>query len=331
MSLAQTETLEIFDMDGTGTDLDVRAALEKAKGASEEILAYFEAAAFFVADKIEGLTQEKVLNGIKAKMLGEVFPNRSRYDYWATFLDTRGKVVSICPAVDHFLITHQGVRLYLEELEQEEGESVLGKNVREFLANPVWKDEMFLFANGIAEGKAQLTDDAKAVLEARLIREALIVVLSNSSTRKAKDVLKRAGFGDKLKIDGIERGRIGIVGTARKGIVDPGWKHEGGRFGDFVDLRKFYEDPRAVIDLRRREYYEKVAALMEASGASGVWMASDIAELDLFPLLNWKEFNPRVAMKSNNGSSTQSIVALSSLAPGTKISDRLSELTEDLE
>lgn len=331
MGLAQTQTLEIHDMDGTLTDLDVRKALEAYGGASEEIVAYFDAAACFIASKIKGLTQEQVLGGIRAKMIGEVFPNRSRYDYWATFLDTTGKPVSICPAVDHFLVTHQGMRLYLEELSVEEEESALGKNIRNFLANSAWKDEMFVFANQAAEGRAELTEDAKAVLEARLSREALLVVLSNSSSRKAEDVLTRGGFGGRLKIGGIERGKIGIVGSAKKGIVDPGWKHESGRFGDFLDLRKFHGDPRAILDLRRRLYHEKIAALMKASGAKSVWMTSDIPELDLLPLLNWAEFNSRVAMRSNKGSSIPSIAALTELQPGIIISDRLSELTEDLE
>lgn len=331
VNLPQTTTLELHDMDGNLTDIDVKAALEKNANASKEILEYFDAAAYFIASKIEGLTQEQVLNGIKAKMLTEIFPNRSRYDYWATFLDATGKSVSICPAVDHFLITHQGTRLYLEELAVEESESRLGQNVRTFLENVAWKDEMFVFANRAAEGKAQLTEDAKAVLEARLSRDALLVVLSNSSHGKAEDVLKRGGFGNRLKIDGIERGKIGVVGTAKKGIVDPSWKHEGGRFGDFLDLREFHGDQRAILDLRRKLYYGKVAALMKASGARSVWMASDIPELDLLPLASWREFNPTVAMRNNTGSSIESMTAFATLLTGAKISDRLSELTEDLE
>lgn len=327
-ALRKTKTLELYDLDGTFNDFDVQAVLD-GKGGSPEVVAYLEASARFVRKGVSQLSEEEIHHGIKKAMRQGVLPNRSKTKYWGTFPDTNKNRIPICPAVDHYLLTPHAVRLYLEEKREES--RVLQTRIDAFLKDDSWIYPLYKFCSAESLDHAAIDDDARKVLEARLIRRAFVTIFTNSSPKKACTLLKKAGFGDYIKVGGVERGKIGVIGDGRKFQVDPSWQKEGDpRFGDTIDLSEFFDETGAIVDLRRRHFHQVVTGLMASSGASRVWMASDIPELDLYPLANWEEFRPRVAMRINPTSSPESIRATQELL-GATIGTRLSDLTGDLE
>lgn len=320
MAIHQSQTLELYDLDGTLNEIDVPGALEG--NGSAEVKVYLEAAARFVANKIPSLRVEDIFEGIKAGMR-EVFPNRSKLSHWASFPDAQKNSTRVCPAVDHFLLTPHAIRAYLSTCEE----------AQEFLASD-WQYDLYKFCSTETLPHAEIDDDAKGALSTRLTQEALMVVLTNSAPSKAVEMLTKAGFGDHLLVGGVERGKIGVVGDAKKFEVDllRNVDHslgKGTRYGAVLDLGAYFE-PGAILQLGRAHYHEIVARLMEQSGARSVWMASDIPELDLWPLHNWEKFNSQLAMRRNPTSSQESINALTGESIPLSISDRLSVLTDAL-
>lgn len=320
MALHKPQRLELYDLDGTLNEIDVPGALE-GKG-SAEVRFYLEAATRYVAGKVPSLRTEDIFEGIKAGMK-EVFPNRAKLSHWASFPDAQKNRLPICPAVDHFLLTPHAIRNYLSTCEE----------AKDFLASS-WEYDLYKFCSAETLPHAGVDDDAKGALDTRLTQEALMVVLTNSAPSKAVEMLTRAGFGDHLLVGGVQRGKIGVIGDGRKFEVDnlrnvPHSLGKGTRYGAALDLSAYFE-PGATLQLGRAHYHEIVSNLMEQSRAKNVWMASDIPELDLWPLRNWTRFNPEIAMRRNPTSSPESIRALTGHSVPFSISSSLSALTADL-
>lgn len=315
MTLRQSETLELFDLDGTLNEIDVLGAVE-GKG-SAEVSAYLEAATRFVAAKIPSLRVEDIFEGIKVSMKA-IFPGRAKFENWASFPNTQKESTRVCPAVDHFLLTPLAIKAYLSTIPE----------AAAFLASD-WNYALYSFCSKEALPHAEIDEDAKGALDGRLTREALMVLLTNSAPSKAVEMLTKAGFGDHLLVGGVQRGKIGVIGDGRKFEVDTEWSGpEKTRHGNSIDLSAYFGEG-AVLPLGRRHYHDTVASLMEASGAKDVWMASDIPELDLWPLRNWPAFNAQIAMRRNPTSSQESITAITGSSIPLSISTRLSALTVD--
>lgn len=314
-------------MDGTCNNFDVQAVLDGKEG-SPEVVAYLEAAASFVRNRFPDLSEEEIYDGIKEAMQ-QVLPNRSKTDYWGTFPDANNGRKRICPAVDHYLLTPHAVALYLKQKKDED--KALQKKIDAFLKDDGWMYPLYKYCSAASLPHASIDEDAIGVLDARLTREALVTIFTNSSTEKAYTLLAKAGFSDRIQIGGVRRGKIGAIGDGLKFQVDENWERESkGKFGDRIDLSEFFGEAEAIVDLRRRNFHRVVASLMDSSGASQVWMASDIAELDLYPLANWSELNPGVAMRTNPTSSPESIRGAQELLKATT-GKHLSDLTRDLE
>ena len=330
-ALRQTETLEIFDLDGTLTNMDVAAALREESGSSLEIREYLIAAVHYLCEKIDGLRPEAVLPELRPKMLSVALPNRALDKNWGRFPEKgTGEMKRISPAVDHFFLVRTGVKLYLEDLYAENRRNVLGERIREFLQGN-WMEPMYRRANEAAWKHAEMDDDSIGVLEDRIRREALLVIMTNSDTAKAVAMLNKAGFGDDRIIEGgVERGKIGIVGDARKWEVDPNFTVDDMFYGDEMDLSLYYRQPGIVVDIRRGRFHGQVDSLMQASGARRAWMATDMPELDGYPFMNWRQFRPNLVVRTNPTSAPASIVAAESIM-GVKTGGKLSGLTGDLE
>lgn len=328
MGFQQSRILELYDLDGTLNEIDVPGALE-GKG-SPEVVEYLNAAARFVCNELPSLKGQEadVLEGIKEGMR-TIFPDRSKLKNWASFPNTQKVNTPVCPAVDHYLLTPHAIRAFLSSrLLSLEASSPTAKEIQTFLGRD-WQYPLYKFCSAATLEYAAIDEDARTTLDRRLTADALTVVLTNSDTAKARLMLTKAGFGDHLEIGGAKQGKIGVIGGARKFEVDPTWEGpENSRFGKSVDLSAFFESG-AVLDLRRKHFHDTAAGLMEASGARKLWMASDIPELDLWPVANWTDFEPEVVMRRNPTSSKQSIMAMVRSVP-FRVSDRLSVLTDDL-
>ena len=182
MALGQSNTLEIFDLDGTCNEIDVAGALE-GKG-SAEVRVYLEAAARFVAAKIPSLNEAEVFDGIKAAMK-VIFPDRAKFENWASFPTADKNTTRVCPAVDHFLLTPLAVKAYLSTCPE----------AKPFLESD-WKNDLYQFCSNASLPHAEIDDDAKGALDDRLSRDALMVILTNSKPSKALQMLKKAGYSE---------------------------------------------------------------------------------------------------------------------------------------
>lgn len=330
-----TETAEFFDLDGTCTDFDVTPYLA-GKAGSPEVAAYCEASVEYIIEKIPALsiTPDELLPIIKQKMKDDVFPKRSTYEFWATFHTAQNGTARICPAVDVYLMNKHAVHIYLAwRMKTAAPGSVLHKELAAFLEDPQWGHSLFHTSNSVSGKKATIDDDALGALEDRLEKNALVAILSNSKSYKARQLLEQAGFGRYIADDHLERGKIAIVGDCMKYLTDTEWpQHEKpspSRFGDFLDLSAFFKDVKTPLDLRRRHFYTIVQRLMNECGAKRAWIASDVACLDLFPFANWTAFNPIVAMRTSRTSAEEEILAVRELLGGCT-SEKLSDLTASL-
>ncbi len=328
--MRQTEVLELFDLDGTCNEEDLGAVCE-GRDMPPEIEAYLIAAAEFLNQKL-GISTEIALSGIKEE-IKEVFPKRSKHEFWGTFPSANGQSMRICPAVDHYLLTPHAVEAFLNSLlATETPQGVLSQKIQDFFRQD-WRYPLYKFCSAASLPYASIDPDAVGVLESRMSRGALAAIFTNSATSKAEDMLDRVGIkADRRVINGVERGKIGVIGNGRKFEVDTEWSEPNisKRFGDHLDLSSAFGEPGVVIDLRRRHFHRTTSDLMESSGARSVWMASDIAELDLFPLMNWRDLNPRVVMRTNSTSSQESIGATCSLL-NARVGHSLSSISDDLE
>lgn len=309
-------TLELYDLDGTMNRIDVLAALEGQS--NDEVQHYIVAAAEYVAEKV-GLSTDEVFVGIKTAMLVEVFPNRAKFENWASFPAADKTPVKVTPAVDHFLLMARAVEVFLQNRLSQEGdkENELTRKIKDFLAQS-WGYPLFAHASEVALPHSHLSEDACSVIEDRLRAQALAVIFTNSSTSKAVALLKKAGFGDRISVGAVERGKIGAIGGAAKFQVDTSLPP------DEIDLAEFY-GPGAVLDLRRRLFREGVDNLMQATGANRVAMFTDVPELDSYPLNRWYGDRAIHGMKTNPVSAPEGIAAARQLLRAA-ISDDLSEL-----
>lgn len=315
--------LELVDLDGTTNTLDVRGALENNEDG--EILAYVRAASEFVAKSI-GLDEkdyDEVFEGIKGAMLADVYPNRARLAYWGTFpMGDGGAPMPVTPAVDHMQLTKPAVEIYLKmRMDSEPAESDAAKKIRDFLSGS-WGFDMFAHASKASLDKTHIEQDAVVALESRLSKDALIAILTNSSPEKATSMLRRAGFGDRIVENGVERGKIGSIGNGRKWWVNTGLPASS------VDLSRYYPD-NIQLDIRRGDYKKLVAALMAGVDADEVAMFTDIPELDLYPLREWYGNNARLGMKTNPVSAPESISAAKGIL-GASVNSKLSALMAEV-
>lgn len=99
-----SNTLELYDLDGTLNSIDVPGALDG--NGSPEVKEYINAAVTFLIMHIPELkgTEDNVLRKIQ-KGMELTFPKRSQLKYWAIFPNTDKQQTKICPAVDHYLLT----------------------------------------------------------------------------------------------------------------------------------------------------------------------------------------------------------------------------------
>ncbi len=325
-----TDTLELYDLDGTCNDEDMGAVCE-GKESSQEIEIYLVAAATFVDETLD-IGKDEVLRGIKSQ-IPLIFPRRSEHGFWGTFPSATGEKTKICPAVDHFLLTPLAIEGFLKLLlAQERPESVLAQKVNSFLASD-WRYPLYKYCSNLSLPYASIDEDAIGVLESRMSRGALPAIFTNSTPDKAQTMLEKAGIGSRnIVLNRVERGKIGVIGNGRKFEVNRNWV---GSLSDnlpnqHLDLSDYFGEEGVVVDLRRQHFYETVFALMGQAGVGKVWMASDIPELDLFPLMNWRNLNPRVAMRVNSTSSAASIRALQAIH-SVNIGRTLSKISSDLE
>ncbi len=320
MSTDTDKRLELYDVDGTLNTIDVLAALEGRGGL--EIQHYLIAAADLVAEKT-GLPQTEVFDGIKAAIL-EIFPNRMNARYWGKFPATDGMLVPICPAVDYYLLVPPAIELFLKSRLAEETDEAAKTKINTFLRSS-WRYPLYKAGSAAASPYEHIEGDAVGVLEGRLRKNALLALITNSATDKVIALLRRAGFERYIKLDGVERGRIGVVGDAKKFQVDVSIPRSP---TSHFDLYGCGSHP-VEIDLRRTTYRRRVAGLMAQCGAEEVFMATDIPELDAYPLEAWYGNHAMHGMKINPTSAPQSIVA-AAINLRARISDRLADLVRDL-
>ncbi len=316
-----SDTLELYDLDGTMIDIDVERGLDKQS--NDEVQHYFIAAAQFVADQT-GLDADEVFEGMKVAMLGDIFPNRAKFENWASFPAIDKTPVKVTPAVDHYLLTPRAIELFLNrrlaQEQQEDQQSPVVTKIREFLAED-WKFSLYSFASEASLPHSHISEDAIAVIEDRLRNNALATVFTNSSAAKAETLLAKAGFfGERFVSGNVERGKIGAIGGAAKFEVDTSLSSDRA----LLDLSNFYGE-EVILDLRRRRFRERVDGLLSSTGAERIFMATDIPELDLYPLRAW--YGDRIinAMKTNQASAPESIAAARALL-NARISDKLSDL-----
>lgn len=316
-----SKLLELYDLDGTLTTIDIHASLEGRGG--KEVLEYVVAAAEHVAQKTDLPTGE-VFDGIKAAIIG-IFPDRMKAEHWAVFPASDKSPKKIFPAADHFILVQAAVMRFLQERLNKEGrESESGKRIAEFLESS-WINSMYQHANAASVPHAEMDEDAVWAVEKRLRAGALAAVISNSSTDKVNRLLSRAGFGDYIVQDRVEAGKIGAIGNAKKWLVDVDVPETE---ENVVDLSAFGLPVK--LDLRRKFFQDRVKTLMTEAGAERVFMATDIPELDSFPLeVAFGRGQVQHGIKVNPTGTPESIEAARVLL-GAKISTRFSELVDTL-
>lgn len=315
--------LELYDADGTLNTIDIEHALDGAH--DDEVSRYLVAASEFIAEKTT-IPQSHVHAELGRIIRDTVFPRRTELQYWATFptADKQGSM-PIAPAVDHFLLVAGAAREFLARaLSDAPVGSETARKIEEFSSSP-WAYPLFKHASDASLLYASMDDDAIAAIDERLSRNALAALFSNSSTVKAVTLLSRGGFGKFITADGrIERGKIAAIGNGEKFQVDASVSAIP---SSSVDLRPF--GLPVELDLRREAYRKKVAILIAQTGAKEIFMASDIPEMDLYPLRAWYGELAHLAMKTNPTSAPESINAARELLHA-QISSQLSELTRDL-
>lgn len=316
------QLLELYDLDGTLTTEDVVAALE-GKGC-REILEYVIAASEHVSQKT-GIPVGEVFDGIKTAIIGTVLPNRLQAQYWAEFPASDKSIKLICPAADHFFLVKRAVEHFLNERLQVEGsQSESGKKISAFL-DSLWTYPLFQHASDVSLQYAHIDEDAVQGLEQRIRAGALAAVISNSTTDKIKTLLERAGFGSHITQGRVERGKIGMIGDAKKWLVDVTIPVTD---ENILDLSRF--DLPVPLDLRRSFFQRRVQEIAASVRAECVLMVSDIPELDLFPLeIAFERVSVEHAVRVNPVSVPQSIEAARVLL-GARISTRFSELVDGL-
>lgn len=319
-----SNVLELYDLDGTLTTPSFEAAEGKA---------YLEAVVRFVIERIPTFRghEEGMLAGLLKTIMEDVYPQR--HHAWAQFPTAQGKMMNVCPSVDHYLLTQLGVRLYLEGRIPVVGEtSDSASQIGTFFGSATWANEMYGAASHASAPFARMDDDARGVLEDRLRKNALSAIFTNSSVAKARAVAIQAGFERYLVEEKLERGKLALIGNARKAVIDEEWseteKPARTRWGDQVNVSQFFGEGM-IVDLRRRAYYERIAALMTLSGAHSVWLAGDMAVLELLPMANWLAFNPTVIMRQTPMSAPEEIAVVQQLI-GARVVSSLTDAVVDL-
>lgn len=321
--LPPKDVVAFFDLDGTLTT----PVFDLPEGG-----AYLDEATRFLINKLPVLSDlghSGVRDGLWRAIEGQVWPNRAKQPFWAHFPNAQGELVRSCPSVDHYLLTQFGARAFLEGFKNEHSpESAAHTQLAAFIASGKWANEMYSAASTAALPYASIDPDAKAVLEDAIKSQWLVSIFTNSSPAKARALAEKAGFGDILVEDRLEKGKLGIIGNGKKALVDTKWADKDQpssvRFGPTVDVSEFFGEG-TVVDLRRRAYYERVSAIMAASGRKQAIMFGDGAVLELLPFANWLEFRPLVGMRTTPMSAPEEVAVASGLLMAPH-SPKLSEL-----
>lgn len=294
LSVAQSRVLRLYDLDGTLTTPSLT---------SREGSAYRAAAARHVATRLPmgSFRVEDIESGVARAIDETVFPARHLPKFWAKFATTQQALAAICPCVDHYLLTQFGTQVYLAQIAAAVGaHDPVRSAITTFLADPQWANRMYGVAAKAAESFAEMDDDARTALEAELTHgNRYAAIFTNSSLGKARGIVARAGLERFVVENQLRRGKLGLIGDGRKAVVDEAWPRSlnvDTRWGTSVDVTEYFGEPIAV-DLRRRAFYERVAALVQEIEAAAVAMVSDIGALDLVPIANWTAFRPTVVMR----------------------------------
>lgn len=313
--------LHLVDLDGTANTIDIKAALE-GRGCPE-IHHYILAAADFVAKETD-LPKKTVFDGLKTSILTQVYPQRDQYQYWGSFPSTTDEPVKIVPAVDHFMLVIAAVPLVLKDELVKAGQNTpTGNKIKTFLESK-WVHPLFKFSSDASLPHAEIEEDAREALEDILSRDELVAILTNSSPEKARILLERAGFGDRIQAGGVDSGKIGAIGNTRKFQVDLTQPTEGA----FLDLSPYFGF-QVHLDLRRRVFRGLVRKLVEETRVQAIRVYSDMPEMDIFPLAAEFGTQARHGMKLNPCSVEGSIRAARALI-GTVTENSLSALVKQM-
>jgi len=323
--IANPDELHLFDLDGTLNTIDVQASMENPEQGDPEIIHYLAGVSRFV-EEASGLPYEAIFHGIREKVLAD-FDKRATLDYWGRFAAKKEAGVpkeyfAVTPAVDHYLLIQRAVRGFLED-QKAMIQGVAGGDPSKIdrLLDPGRNlaHEVYTAGSQASVQQSEIEDAGKAVLDDGLSKNQPMAVLTNSSPTKAMSMLQKAGFADRHLLENhVQPGKIGVVGWACKFEVDRAMEQA------VLDLTEFYGE-RILLDLRRGAFRQRVAEFMEEAGTSQVFMASDIPELDHYPLQAWYGERARLAMKINPTSAPESIAAFEGLISG-RASENLAEL-----
>lgn len=315
------DAVYLYDLDGTLTGI----SLDNAEGGSY-LQAAVERLVFDVSELTSGRSNRDVERRIRDVIDTEVFPNRQAPRYWAQFPTVQGQDARVCPSVDHYLLVQYGMKVFLNRcLEEAPRDSFFATQISGFLASEDWINHIYVHASGASLPNASIEEDAREVLESERAKGRLVAVFTNSSVNKAETLLRKAGFGDRLAIDRLEAGRVGIFGRGKKAEIDSKWfSPPDSPFGDVANVSHFFGE-EALVDLRRRTYHEKVAEIMKKSGRHTAVMFGDIVCLELLPFANWQQFSPVACMRTTPMSAPGEIAAATALFGG-RVAARLSDL-----
>lgn len=308
------ETLEIYDLDGTCTTIDMIAGLSGEEDA--EVTYYYAAAVEFLVQTTGGEEWEISME-LQQIIMEDIYDHRHEVQNWARFPDSDGQMQPAFPAVDHYALILKAVEKYIEK-------TPFTKMAFEEMTNANWRNIFYKYCSQQSLEHTELDEDAVEVLRDAINRRANAVIVTNSSTNKAATLLKRAGFtDDEISIGHAEKGKIGIVGGAEKFKIDTTAPEST------LDLSSYYEGEKAILDLRRTTFFKILNRLVEETGAAKLHIVDDIAELTNHAVeAHFRDTNIEVthAIRENPTSYPGSLQAARELL-NAKVSTKLSELT----
>ncbi len=302
--------LELFALDGVLTNRDLKGALNGSYEATAEVPIYLISACEWICSQIRGLDLDAMITEVQHLSANRVFPNRKGAGYWSEPGIERmaSSKAKIAPALDHVEVTKYAISLYLDSVLEREGESDLGNEIRRFTQAP-WAKRMYEHSLSSSVDYCEIDQDALQVLTERVRAGALVAIVTDSDFSRVEAMLSSAGLDDLIVRDAVKEGRIGVLARAEK------WKIEEVETKDIltagrktVDLSQYYDDP-VVVDLRRGAFKRKLEMLMEEAGVDHVKLITAAPELDGFPVMNWKELNPRVGILTGPNSIQQGVDA----------------------
>lgn len=312
-----TPDVWLLDLDGTLNTIDIE---DESK--SPEVAAYITAAAEFVSKAVPSLGSADAVRARIIEEIRNVFPQRDVWKNWGTFPDSQNVLRPVAPAVDHFLLVPLAVERLLSDVDDVEADAF--KNMPKG-----WRYPLYNHSSNASIPHSAIEPEAKAGIEKLIVRpDCRVAIFTNSSPEKARALLMDAGFGGYLVDDELQSGKIGVVGNGKKFVIDPGWGRPAQtKFSTpTIDVGAAF-GAGAHIDLRRKTFYDKLRMLLGVVQPKRVVMASDIPELDHWPVADWAEFSTLCLMKRNPVSSRRSEdLAVEHL--GAVVRDSLDELVD---